>query len=33
MKPHTKDGIPTPLAIILIAAGIFLTGYVQSINF
>lgn len=33
MKPHTNDGIPTPLAIFLIAAGIIITVFVQSINF
>lgn len=33
MKPHTNDGIPTPLAILLIVAGIILTEFVQSLNF
>lgn len=31
MKPHTNDGIPTPLAIVSIVVGILLTGYVQSL--
>ena len=31
MKPHTTDGIPTPLAIFFIVVGILLTGYVQSL--
>ncbi|SHH95668.1 hypothetical protein SAMN05421866_0020 [Chryseobacterium oranimense] len=33
MKPHTNDGIPTPLAIALIAAGIILTVFIQSLKF
>lgn len=33
MKPHTNDGIPTPLAIVLIAAGIIITGFIQTLNF
>lgn len=33
MKPHTNDGIPTPLAIALIIVGFLLTGLFQSLNF